>query len=85
MSARAAMLGAAADGVGEPWEPKSSSQAPGKRGERPPSYNTGNRYMKKKIADTQSGISMPKEVWFLSGALLMVLLYMYHAFFGSRE
>lgn len=78
------MLAAGVTGVGNEYHPQSVQQAPGKRGERPPSYNMGKRTMDKKLQETQAALYIPKSVWFLGGALTFSFLYMYHAFFGAR-
>ena len=72
------MLGAAG-GVGDDgeWSPKSVQQAPGKRGERPPSYNTGRAAMNKNLESTLPGF-MPKSTWFIFGVLVMAGLYFYN-------
>ena len=77
-NSRTQML-AAAGGAdsSEVYSPRSVQMAPGKRGERPPSYNTGRAQMQKKLDSAQS--LSPKAVWFLGGALLMLSLYFYHA------
>ena len=59
------------------YKPKSVQMAPGKRGERPPSYNSGRAQMQKKIESAHS--LTPKQTWFVGGALLMLCLYFYHA------
>ena len=75
------MLNAAAYGVSDSPEYKVQSvqMAPGKRGERPPSYRSMNKQMNKRLSDAEPK-PMPVSVWFIAGALGMVLLYLYNAF-----
>ncbi|KOO53034.1 hypothetical protein Ctob_015290 [Chrysochromulina tobinii] len=80
MSQRKQMMGV---GV-ETYEPKSVQQAPGKRGERQPSYNTGRDDMNKKLNQVTQAVRVPKSTWFVLGSLLMIGLYLYHALFSRN-
>ena len=76
------MLSAAEVGsLDDDWKPTSVQQAPGKRGERPPSYKSGHRTMQNSIDKVQPGF-MPQAVWFLAGALIMTGLYFYNVIMG---
>ena len=79
-SARGRMLNAA-DGYdgNNVYSPGSVQQAPGKRGaKRPESYRSGMMDMNKKLEKAQPSFS-PQAVWFLTGALLFVVLYLVNA------
>ena len=75
------MMGVGVDG----FKPQSVQQAPGRRGERPPSYNTGRQTMNQKLSAVNHQTIMPKSLWFLAGALGMIALYFYHAFFTDSS
>lgn len=70
------------DGPSSPYAPKSVQQAPGRRGERPASYNSGKADMDKRLHAIQSK-SMPQAVWFIAGAIGFYFLYMVNAFMMS--
>jgi len=59
------------------WTVKSSQQAPGKRGERPPSYREGQRTLNKKLAQAQPSTT-PRAQWFVAGALASIFLLWYN-------
>ena len=83
---REQMLSAAA-GVTDDnaYQPKSVQMAPGKRGERPPSYRTGMAAMNKKIDALSTPKSTPTALWFIAGALMMGALYLFNAFSASGQ
>ena len=56
---------------------KSSQQAEGKRGERPPSYREGRQTMNKKLAAAQPTM-WPRANWFVAGALVSFFLIYYN-------
>ena len=69
----------AAGGDDEPaYKPRSVQQAPGKRGERPPSYRSGMADMNRKLSAAQPS-NTPSSSWFLAGALIFAMLYWYNA------
>ena len=61
------------------YKPQSVQQAPGKRGERAPSYNMGRRDMNKKLESIQApNLLGKKATWFIAGVLIMSMLYFYN-------
>ena len=69
----------AAGGDSEPaFKPQSVQQAPGRRGERPPSYRSGMADMNRKLSAAQPG-NTPSASWFVVGALFFTMLYWYNA------
>jgi len=72
------MIKAMGDQSGTPeWTVRSSQQAPGKRGERPPSYREGQRTLNKKLAQAQPSM-IPRAQWFVAGALVSIFLLWYN-------
>jgi len=83
---RSTMLNAAASSAGyDAYQPKSVQQGPGKRGERELSYNSGRDAMNKKLNQTAAPKSTPTAVWFIAGALIMGMLYMFNAFSAQAQ
>lgn len=68
----------AAGGDEPAFKPRSVQQAPGKRGERPPSYRSGMEQMNQKLSAAQPK-NTPAASWFVAGVLLFAVLYWYNA------
>ena len=64
------------------YRPRSVQQAPGKRGERPPSYRSGQAAMHSKLHARATPTSTPTSVWLIAFTLLMGGLYLFHALYG---